>query len=615
LHGGSSAVFDAAGNIIVVGGFSHSIDFGGGPLFSIPDSVVNMFVAKFDGNGNHLWSQRFENAGGRGVVDPSGNILINGSISGPVDFGGGTLVPDEGDIFLVKLDPDGNHVWSKRFDGAQREGSVSVATDGSGNVVIAGNFDVAVDFGGGLLASAADSTRDIFVAKFDGNGNHEWSKSFGDAEGDSDSLFYTPYGDAANGVATDGSGNVVVTGTFDGMVDFGGGALLEMDSVNVFVLELDGDGNHVWSKTVSSCGYTIGRSIAASAGGDVFVAGGFECGADFGGGPIFASDFDEDAFIVKLDPDGNHLWSHAFGRLGGGGGGFFSWQTGRNVALDGAGNVFLEGRAVAIMDFGGGPLDGSFFVAKFDGDGSHLWSAAYSGFVYSAHMGTRTGGDMVLTGEYSGNLYLGGDTLSSVGETDAFLAKFVENPNPVLITSFKARLVENAVHVLWDVWSDEDLERFTLYRRSDAQTQPIAIAQGAFTGNTRSYVDADVESGTTYHYELLVLSRDGDEVRSPVATVTIPTRQTSLDQNFPNPFNPRTTIEYTLAERSEAVVDIFDASGALVARLNDGMHNPGTYRVSWDGRNQAGIAVGSGVYFYRLEGAGALPARKMTLLK
>ena len=88
-----------------------------------------------------------------------------------------------------------------------------------------------------------------------------------------------------------------------------------------------------------------------------------------------------------------------------------------------------------------------------------------------------------------------------------------------------------------------------------------------------------------------------------------------LQPNFPNPFNPSTTIEYALPARTRVSLRVYDARGALVRTLFDGIENGGTRRVTWDGRNDAGVAVASGVYLCRIDAAGSTRTRKMTLLK
>ena len=89
----------------------------------------------------------------------------------------------------------------------------------------------------------------------------------------------------------------------------------------------------------------------------------------------------------------------------------------------------------------------------------------------------------------------------------------------------------------------------------------------------------------------------------------------ALSQNYPNPFNPTTTVRYVLAQPGQAVLDIFDLRGQRIRRLVDGSKLPGVYEVSWDGLDDTGREVGSGVYLCRLRTAGFTAVRKMTLLQ
>jgi fibronectin type 3 domain-containing protein len=202
----------------------------------------------------------------------------------------------------------------------------------------------------------------------------------------------------------------------------------------------------------------------------------------------------------------------------------------------------------------------------------------------------------------------------SLGAADVFVAKYSdETPLPVMFRAFEAEQRGGRIEVTWELWSDEALDRFTLYRTYGALS-PVAIASGD-AQTTRSYTDASVEPGATYDYELVIRTAGGDEFRSPVANVTVGRLAVSLSQNFPNPFNPQTTIEYTVSSQTTVSIEIFDASGALVARLDEGQREPGTYRAEWAGRDAAGRPVSSGIYFYRLAGVRGVDTHKMVLLK
>jgi hypothetical protein len=165
------------------------------------------------------------------------------------------------------------HLWSERYGDTARDRGHCVTVDASGNVLVTGVFKGTVDFGGGALTSAGD--HDIFLAKYDANGSLLWSQRFGGTEGD-----------AAHSVDTDGSGNVFVTGSFQGSADFGGGPLTSAGGRDMFVAKYDPNGNHIWSKRFGGVNHANASSLSVDGSGNVFVVGGFAGTADFGGGPL-----------------------------------------------------------------------------------------------------------------------------------------------------------------------------------------------------------------------------------------------------------------------------------------------------------------------------------------
>jgi flagellar hook assembly protein FlgD len=98
-------------------------------------------------------------------------------------------------------------------------------------------------------------------------------------------------------------------------------------------------------------------------------------------------------------------------------------------------------------------------------------------------------------------------------------------------------------------------------------------------------------------------------------SATVPVFSNVLGQNAPNPFNPTTSIVYSLSDRAEVAVSIYDVAGVRVRRIDQGVRDAGEYAVEWDGRDDAGIVVGTGVYFYRLDGVSGVAPKKMVLLK
>jgi hypothetical protein len=365
----------------------------------------------------HVWSARFGDADsqeGRDVAfDASGNMIVTGILEGTADFGGGALTTaGQEDIFIAKFASDGAHVWSKRFGNAAEQRVYDVTVDASGNVIVTGRFDGTVNFGGGALNSAGSS--DIFLAKFGPDGSHIWSMRFGD-----------PLPQEAYGVAPDASGNVIVAGRFYGTVDFGGGPLTSAGQTDVFVAKFSPDGNHAWSKRFGDTSEQHANGAAVDASGNVILTGYLYDGADFGGGTLTSAGR-TDVFIVKLGPNGDHIWSQRFGDS--------DEQNVQEVAVDASGNVAVIGDFEGAVDFGGGALTcvgaSDIFVAKFRPDGTHTWSKRFgdSAFQYGYGVAIDHSGNTVITGDFGGTTNFGGEDLTSDGHSrDIFIAKL--NPN------------------------------------------------------------------------------------------------------------------------------------------------------------------------------------------
>jgi FlgD Ig-like domain len=194
------------------------------------------------------------------------------------------------------------------------------------------------------------------------------------------------------------------------------------------------------------------------------------------------------------------------------------------------------------------------------------------------------------------------------------LGKFHVNvPLSIAITSFDATASAGTVTLRGAFRSGLGVEAVNVYRggESGAMVQIESVLQG---GSSFEYVDREVQPGATYRYRIGVVDPDG-EFYSSVVTVSLDAAQTALGQNHPNPFNPTTTIGYSVAEAGPVLLDVYDAAGHLVRRLVDGVRGVGSHTATWDGRDDSGSAAGSGLYFYRLEVGKVTETRKMVLLK
>ncbi len=420
---GNALAADVFGNIILGGRISGSTDFGGGLITHA--GFADGVLAKYDSNGNYVWSRRMGGSTQDDYVtglkvDPSGNIYAIGYFSGTVDFGSGALASAGSfDVYVVKLSPTGAFVWNKRFGSTGTETGRSIALDNSGNVYITGEFSGTVNFGGSNLVSSGAS--DVFLVKLDNSGNHVASARFGSASGEE-----------SYGVATDPSGNVLITGFFLGTCSFGGANLVSAGGLDIFVAKYSGSLVHVWSKGIGGTASDRGNAIATGPSGEAYVTGNFTETVNFGGGPLAGGTM-SDAFLVKYAADGTHLWSQGFGSAS-------TSELSNAVAVDGTGRPCIAGRYSGSIDFGGGPLfsvSGDVFVAHFDASGVHRWSGSFGGTADDVGNAivTDPAGDISVTGSYPYTINFGGSTLTSVGPSDIFLAKLSGPPAEPVITS------------------------------------------------------------------------------------------------------------------------------------------------------------------------------------
>ncbi|MEN7548785.1 SBBP repeat-containing protein [Rapidithrix thailandica] len=350
---GKSIALDSDGNVYTTGYFSGTVDFD--PGTGIHDlsakGSYDIFVQKLDQEGNFVWAismgESGKDEGNSIALDSDGNVYTTGYFSGTVDFdpGPGThnlSAKGSGDIFVQKLDQEGNFVWAKSMGGSDSAIGQAIALDSEGNVYTTGYFQGTVDFdpGTGIHNLSAEEYSDIFVQKLDQEGNFVWAKSTGGSG----------YDDTGYSIALDSDGNVYITGSFYGTVDFDPGTgihnLSAKGTGDIFVQKLDREGNFVWAKSMGGSGYESGYSIALDSDGNVYITGGFYGTADFdpgAGSHNLTVNGSEDIFIQKLDQEGNFVWAISMGGSG--------KDEGNSIALDSENNVYTTGPFYGTIDF------------------------------------------------------------------------------------------------------------------------------------------------------------------------------------------------------------------------------------------------------------------------
>ncbi len=434
---GSSLAIDASGNVYTTGIFQETVDFdpGTGTSNLTSNGQHDIFVQKLDAGGNFLWAKSFggENSDGANdlVLDASGNVFTTGNFGKTVDFDPGTgtalfKATGDSDIFVHKLNEDGEFQWAKTFGGAIYDAGGLIAVDASGNIVSTGQFQSALDVNPGATIfnlQAKGTGSDVFVQKMDAGGNFLWAKSFGG-----------PEDDRSLSIAADATGNVYTTGIFRGDADFdpgtGTSTLTSNGNADIFIQKLDATGNFVWAISVGGSSDDTVASIAIDASGNVLIAGAFQGTVDFdpgAGSSNSSANGNRDAFVLKLNNDGDFIWARSFG--GG------ADDAASSLVTTSSGQVYSAGSFGATVDFdpGAGVSNlsatgtANIYVHKMDAAGNFLWATSFGGSAVDQlnAIAADAEGRVFSTGSYQGTIDVdpgaGTSNLSANGGSDVFV--------------------------------------------------------------------------------------------------------------------------------------------------------------------------------------------------
>jgi len=238
---------DSSGNVYVVGGTK-------GNLNGISNSGrTDAFVIKFNSSGTKQWTKKlgtWQNDLANGVAtDSSGNFYVTGFTYQHLD---GNTSAGKADLFVVKYNSSGTKQWTKQLGTSKHDRARGVATDSSGNVYVTG------DTYGGLDGNTNAGYNDLFVVKYNSSGTKQWTKQMG-----------TSSTDLANGIATDSSGNIYVTGGTYGGLDGNTSA----GNSDLFVVKYNSSGTKQWTKQLGSASSDFDYGVATDSSGNVYVSG------------------------------------------------------------------------------------------------------------------------------------------------------------------------------------------------------------------------------------------------------------------------------------------------------------------------------------------------------
>lgn len=363
------------------------------------------------------------------TVSTGGTSIITAG-SHQSSFGGGN-----DDAFLVKFNSQGVRQWGTYYGGSGAERGNSCATDGAGNVYMAGHTSSQVQSviatSGAYQSLYGGGSQDAFLVKFNDSGVRIWGTYYGGN-----------YFDRGYSCCTDPSGNVFMTGFTETSTDpaiaspsshqpdFGGGF------GDAFLVKFNSQGTREWGTYYGGSGAEDGNGCSADLNGNVYLAGVTNSSAaqEIATAGSFQSTFggNTDAFLIKFNPNGVRQWGTYYGGNGD--------ETGYACANDGSGNVYLTGITETIIagiistpgshqaSFGGGTDDA--FLVKFNPTGTREWGTYCGGNGYEAGKSVQVDAfnNIVISGITNSNdgLLVSSDAYQSTfgGNYDAFLSRF-----------------------------------------------------------------------------------------------------------------------------------------------------------------------------------------------
>jgi hypothetical protein len=321
--------------------------------------------------------------------------------------------------------------WTRSWGGEGNDEVSSVVIDDFGSAYVSGMFWGTTDFnpnGGDIHYFSG--FYDAYITKYDSQGRWQWARTWGGVERES-----------ASHVALDSSGNLYVTGIFEGTTDFnpdGGYVQTTRGTFDAYLSKFDIDGHWQWTKTWGGQDADMPEEVAIDNPGNVYVAGRFYGTSDFNpnGGFQVLSKGMSDIFLSKFDPEGTWLWTKTWGSSV-----EYNFEAVYSLVIDSSGNMYFAGSFDDQTEFdpdGGGERISrggeDAFLSKYDLEGDWLWAKTWGGdgFDYCSSIVVENSGNIFAGGAFEGTAELnpdGGNAKTSLGNDDAYLSKFDSNGN------------------------------------------------------------------------------------------------------------------------------------------------------------------------------------------
>jgi hypothetical protein len=509
---------DAAGNVYQIGIFEGTADMqgGAGVLNLTSNGGYDIFINKYNNIGSLIWAKSIGGANEDASIlvktDNDGNIFVCGIFEVSIDLDPNTGVQNfvsngSSDVFILKLDPNGNFIWAKKFGGTTYDNVTGLAINASNELFITGTFSSTVDFDPGPANNSLTNMvgTDAFVLKLDAMGNFIWVKG----------IMGLGY-DRSTDIGVDDAGNVYVGGYFNDLLDLDPSA--NLNTVNaygaddIFLVKLDNLGNFVWGHRIGNSDSNLLISMFVDNAGNVYGSGYYFGTLDFDPGPntyLLSDQGYWDGFLFKLNANGEFQWANTIGGT--------DYADVRKIKANNAGNVFITGHFYGTANFNdAGPVfnltsvgngDDSF-CAAYNPNGNMIWAVRFGG------LGNDSGEQLAV--DDLGNVYVNGfhkntidlnpqsgiNNFPTSGQEDVFIVKLGPCVNPGSLGSisgvntfctaqtanFSVAALADATGYTWSMPAGWQII-------SGQNTNSITVTTGSNSGNVGVFATSPCGSG------------------------------------------------------------------------------------------------------------------------
>lgn len=345
------------------------------------------------------------------ATDDSGNVYITGQIEYITRFDNGTNIKARGshDIFAAKYAPDGTLKWVQSAGGIGGDVGYGIAVDALHNVYVTGEMEKVCYFSP-TDSLTSNGGNDIFISKYDSNGQFLWAKSFGSTESDK-----------GYSLITNSNGDIFLTGFYSAHIYFDNIHLSPGGYADIYTMKLNTDGDVQWVKRAIGAGHEKGKGITYDQSGNLYVAGYFSGQTTFSGTTINNNSV-TGGYLVKYDPNGQLIWVK---------GNCCGESYYESIGIDSDGFLYAAGNFKGTVNIAGTTLTASgstdILVVKYDSLGNIVWAKKAGGPFEDNACGITV--DSVsqmfyITGLVDNNGYFDSFHVSTAGNRDVFIAAY-----------------------------------------------------------------------------------------------------------------------------------------------------------------------------------------------